>query len=106
LLVTVGRMVTASSHTARRSPLLRESEVAALFEVNARTVRRWAKRGHLHLMTIGGLTRYRRAEIERLITGEDTKARGWSLTASGRRCGAQAETRASAWATRQGATSP
>jgi DNA-binding transcriptional MerR regulator len=45
--------------------------VAALFEVSPRTVRRWAKRGHLHRVTLGGVTRYRRAEIEQLVAGDE-----------------------------------
>lgn len=49
--------------------LLTPAEAAALFRVTANTVRRWANKGLLTpVFTIGGRRRYRRREVERLLT--------------------------------------
>jgi excisionase family DNA binding protein len=48
--------------------LLKPSEVAALFGVNAKTVSRWAKEGKLHpIRTLGGHRRYKASEVLRVI---------------------------------------
>jgi excisionase family DNA binding protein len=44
-----------------------EAEVAGLFGVRTRTVRRWALDGRLPRVHIAGTTRYRRSDIEALI---------------------------------------
>ncbi len=41
--------------------------MAELFGVQPRTVRRWALDGLLHRVHVGGITRYRRSDIEALI---------------------------------------
>jgi excisionase family DNA binding protein len=53
--------------------LLLPSEVAAMFRVSPKTVRRWAETGALpSVRTMGGHRRYRRSEVERLIAeGEE-----------------------------------
>jgi excisionase family DNA binding protein len=38
--------------------LLRQSEVAALFGVSTRTVRRWARQGLIRAVRLGGTVRY------------------------------------------------
>jgi excisionase family DNA binding protein len=52
---------------ARRNPLLTEGEVAEIFGVTSRTVRQWAHRGLLTPLRMGGVTRYRAAEMSALI---------------------------------------
>jgi excisionase family DNA binding protein len=54
-------MTTALSSLDRR--LLTEGEVADLFAVTRRTVRRWANAGELTAIRIGGITRYRQDEV-------------------------------------------
>jgi excisionase family DNA binding protein len=58
-------MTTALSSLDRR--LLTEAEVAHLFAVTRRTVRRWANSGELTPVRIGGITRYRREEVLSVI---------------------------------------
>jgi excisionase family DNA binding protein len=43
--------------------LLTEREVAEVFTVSTRTVRRWATAGELTPVRIGGVTRYREDEV-------------------------------------------
>jgi hypothetical protein len=50
---------------------MREAEVAALFDVQERTVRRWALDGRLRRVHIGGVTRYLRADIDRILAAPD-----------------------------------
>ena len=42
------------------------SQVAATYQVSARTLRRWVRRGLLPQVTIGGVVRVRRADVEAL----------------------------------------
>ncbi|MCG7311540.1 BldC family transcriptional regulator [Brachybacterium halotolerans subsp. kimchii] len=66
-------MESSSSYTA----LLTPAEVARLFRVDPKTVTRWAQSGKLSpLRTLGGHRRYRREEVERLLTestGEEAR---------------------------------
>jgi len=49
--------------------LLTPAEVAKLFRVDPKTVTRWAKTGKLTaIRTLGGHRRYRRSEVESLLT--------------------------------------
>lgn len=53
--------------------LLTPGEVAARFRVDPKTVTRWANAGKLTaLRTLGGHRRYRRSEVELLLSGEDS----------------------------------
>lgn len=54
--------------------LLRTGEVAVMFRVDPKTVRRWASTGKLtSILTPGGRDRrYREAEVRELIDGSDT----------------------------------
>jgi hypothetical protein len=61
-------MSTASSHSDRPRPLLSERDVADLFMVAPRTVRRWADTGLVTRIRVGGISRYRRDEIEGLFS--------------------------------------
>jgi len=50
--------------------LLTSGEVAEIFRVNPRTVRRWAEAGTLSsIRTVGGHFRYDRLEVENLLEG-------------------------------------
>ena len=50
------------------TPLMTEREVADLFRVHTRTVRRWSVAGKLDAIRVGGVTRYSADEIADLIT--------------------------------------
>lgn len=51
--------------------LLTPGEVAELFRVDPKTVKRWAMEGKLHpICTLGGHRRYRAAEIQAHLDGE------------------------------------
>lgn len=48
--------------------LMSPAEVADAFQVDPKTVTRWAKAGKLaHIRTLGGHRRYHRAEVEKLL---------------------------------------
>ena len=47
-----------------------EAEVAAIFRVTPRTVRRWATQGYLTPVRVGGITRYRAAQVAGLASGK------------------------------------
>ena len=52
--------------------LLTPGEVAALLRVDAKTVTRWAERGLISsIKTPGGHNRFRRAEVDAIMRGED-----------------------------------
>lgn len=66
-------MTNALSSLDRR--LLTEGEVAELFAVTRRTVRRWANSGELTAIRIGGVTRYRQDEILSVIDPDNEEDR-------------------------------
>lgn len=52
-------------------PLMTPAEVAAMWNVNAETVRRWAVAGKLTvILTPGGQRRYSAAEVRALMAGK------------------------------------
>lgn len=52
--------------------LMKASEVAGLFRVDAKTVTRWAAEGKLHsIRTPGGHRRYREADVRALLQSRD-----------------------------------
>ena len=54
--------------------LLTPAEVAKLFRVDPKTVTRWAKAGKLTaIRTLGGHRRYRRSEVEPLLTKSENR---------------------------------
>ncbi|NDC48574.1 MAG: helix-turn-helix domain-containing protein [Micrococcales bacterium] len=54
--------------------LLTPAEVAKLFRVDPKTVTRWAKAGKLTaIRTLGGHRRYRRSEVESLLTKSENR---------------------------------
>jgi excisionase family DNA binding protein len=54
--------------------LLTPAEVAKLFRVDPKTVTRWAKSGKLTaIRTLGGHRRYRRSEVESLLTKSENR---------------------------------
>lgn len=69
-------MTSALSSLDRR--LLTEREVADIFTVSPRTVRRWASAGELTAIRIGGVTRYREDQILGLtaLNGEERPGNG------------------------------
>lgn len=53
-------------------PLLKPSEVAALFRVDPKTVTRWAREGRLAaIRTAGGHRRYRESDIKKMMRPEE-----------------------------------
>lgn len=57
--------------------LLLPAEVAEMFRVDAKTVRRWAQAGKLgSIWTLGGHRRYREAEVLALLQGEPAPREG------------------------------
>lgn len=62
------------SNELRFEELLTPREVATLFRVDPKTVTRWAKAGKLTtLRTLGGHRRYRKAEVDAILAGNDTR---------------------------------
>lgn len=56
--------------TTNADDVLTPAEVARLFRVDGKTVARWAKSGQLaSFRTPGGHRRYRRADVEALMSG-------------------------------------
>jgi excisionase family DNA binding protein len=54
---------------AQRDQLLTPAEVAKRFRVDPKTVSRWAKGGKLSsIRTLGGHRRYRKEEIDRVLS--------------------------------------
>ena len=54
--------------------LLTPADVAKLFRVDPKTVTRWAKAGKLTaIRTLGGHRRYRRSEVESLLTKSENR---------------------------------
>ena len=54
--------------------LLTPAEVAKFFRVDPKTVTRWAKAGKLTaIRTLGGHRRYRRSEVESLLTKSENR---------------------------------
>ena len=48
--------------------LLTAAEVAETFRVSKATITRWHKAGTLRGVKVGGVLRFRRADVERLLT--------------------------------------
>lgn len=64
------QQMEASQKTTSPSELLLRSEVARLFRVSERTVARWSASGKLPApISVGGVRRWLRSDIERLIQG-------------------------------------
>jgi excisionase family DNA binding protein len=60
--------VTARQRNIEAEPLLTPGEVADLFKVHPLTVTRWAVQGRIgSVRTLGGHTRYKEAEVLRLL---------------------------------------
>ncbi len=65
--------MTAVPAVAPEDRLLTRAEVAALLRAHPRTVTRWAKAGKLTVIrTPGNQRRYREAEIQAILRGEET----------------------------------
>lgn len=63
-------MTTKSERPA--AELLTPGEVARMFRVDPKTVTRWARAGKLQAVrTLGGHRRFRRADVEALVTFDD-----------------------------------
>ncbi len=66
-----------SLKTTFHSDLLLASEVADLFRVSVRTVTRWGHGGKLPPpVKVGGVTRWRREDIERVLKGDSCERVG------------------------------
>lgn len=69
-------MASTDSHMYRRVPVLLTTDEAEVFSVTPRTIRNWARRGWLTPLRMGGATRYRATEIERLTADPESSAEG------------------------------
>ena len=68
--------VAARKRHIEAEPLLTPAEVAEVFKVNPLTVTRWANQGWIgSVRTLGGHTRYREAEVLRLLHEGSQQAR-------------------------------
>jgi excisionase family DNA binding protein len=66
-------------NTHAEDTLLTPGEVAARFRVDPKTVTRWANAGKLSVVrTLGGHRRYRRSEVEELLTAHVSSTTGTS----------------------------
>ncbi len=62
------------NRTSEQEVLFTPAEVAKLFRVDPKTVTRWAKAGKLTaIRTLGGHRRYRRSEVESLLTKSENR---------------------------------
>jgi len=62
------------NRSSEHEVLLTPAEVAKLFRVDPKTVTRWAKAGKLTaIRTLGGHRRYRRSEVESLLTKSENR---------------------------------
>jgi excisionase family DNA binding protein len=62
------------NRSSEQEVLLTPAEVAKLFRVDPKTVTRWAKAGKLTaIRTLGGHRRYRRSEVESLLTKSENR---------------------------------
>jgi len=71
----------SASSPLDRTLLLTEAEVAAIFRVTPRTIRRWARDGWLNPLRIAGTTRYRAAELRDLTGSNDETQPGQAALA-------------------------
>lgn len=62
-------MEPAVSSRVRMPDLVTQTELAQVFGVTPRTIRRWTRNGELHPVRIGGITRYRVDDVNALIAG-------------------------------------
>jgi excisionase family DNA binding protein len=68
-------MGAAVANVDEPQELLTPAEVAKLFRVDPKTVTRWAKAGKLSsIRTLGGHRRYRAAEVQRLLEGQESSS--------------------------------
>jgi excisionase family DNA binding protein len=68
------KMEMSISRSREPEVLLTPAEVAKLFRVDPKTVTRWAKAGKLTaIRTLGGHRRYRRSEVELLLTKPENR---------------------------------
>lgn len=51
-------------------PLLTVNEVASLLKVSRRTLERWDEQNKLTAVRVGGVVRYKRADVKALIEGD------------------------------------
>ncbi len=71
-----GHKVMSMQRPPEQEVLLTPAEVAKLFRVDPKTVTRWAKAGKLTaIRTLGGHRRYRRSEVQSLLSVDAKEAR-------------------------------
>lgn len=61
---------TEASKSDTPEEYLSRNEVAQLFGITTQTIYRWAKRGYLAPVMIGGMLRYRKSDCERILTAK------------------------------------
>ena len=73
-MVRIGQKGMSMNRSSEPEVLLTPAEVAKLFRVDPKTVTRWAKAGKLTaIRTLGGHRRYRRSEVESLLTKSENR---------------------------------
>ncbi len=71
-----GHKAMSIERPAEQEVLLTPAEVAKMFRVDPKTVTRWAKAGKLTaIRTLGGHRRYRRSEVQSLLSVGTKEAR-------------------------------
>jgi excisionase family DNA binding protein len=83
-------MATQVSSTDQTERLLTEREVADVFRVTARTIRRWAAMGTLDAVRLHGVTRYRARDVTALIEPSTSEATGRQSKGSAKTAGSPA----------------
>lgn len=67
------RETLLAEYASKPDAILRRADVAARFQVTARTVDQWTKRGALHKVRLPGASRavgFRTSEVEALLAGK------------------------------------
>jgi len=69
--------ITATLNSAEFAPLLKEADVAAIFRVDRRTIKRWCQLGYLPpAVKIGGSNRWTIAAITNVIASSSSPQPG------------------------------
>ncbi len=81
LIHTAMEIVVTQSQKNAEKELLTIDEVAGILKVSKMTLWRWCKSGRLKKIDIGGVPRYRRSDIEKLLndSANDFKSQAYGI---------------------------